>query len=136
MEVSKIMLIFGPASKEVSQLYGASIAGRFSPRCLFILNFSLTLSPTLSLFTHVFTQRFSSCQNKKYFVVLPAELKTSFMDVSILQHAKDKAPRQMALDEVVELIRGDAWPAGYQPLAVMASVVSGGVMRKQQPPKT
>ena len=48
------------------------------------------------------------------------------MDVSILQHAKDKAPRQMALDEVVELIRGDAWPAGYQPLAVMASVVSGG----------
>ena len=52
------------------------------------------------------------------------------MDVSILQHAKDKAPRQMALDEVVELIRGDAWPAGYQPLAVMASVVSGGVMRK------
>ena len=58
------------------------------------------------------------------------------MDVSILQHAKDKAPRQMALDEVVELIRGDVWPAGYQPLAVMASVVSGGVMRKQQPPKT
>ena len=38
------------------------------------------------------------------------------MDVSILQHAKDKAPRQMALDEVVELIKGDAWPAGYQPL--------------------
>ena len=36
----------------------------------------------------------------------------------------------MALDEVVELIRGDAWPTGYQPLAVMASVVSGGVMRK------
>ena len=58
------------------------------------------------------------------------------MDVSILQHAKDKAPRQMALDEVVELIRGDVWPTGYQPLAVMASVVSGGVMRKQQPPKT
>ena len=36
----------------------------------------------------------------------------------------------MALDEVVELMKGDAWPAGYQPLAVMASVVSGGVMRK------
>ena len=52
------------------------------------------------------------------------------MDISVLQHAKDKAPRQMALDEVVELIRGDAWPTGYQPLAVMASVVSGGVMRK------
>ena len=49
------------------------------------------------------------------------------MDVSILQHAKDRAPRQMALDEVVELIRGDAWPTGYQPLAVMASVVSGGL---------
>ena len=60
------------------------------------------------------------------------------MDVSILQHAKDKAPRQMALDEVVELIRGDAWPAGYQPLAVMASVVSGGVMRNSnlQKPET
>ena len=52
------------------------------------------------------------------------------MDVSVLQHAKDKAPRQMALDEVMELIKGDAWPAGYQPLAVMASVVSGGVMRR------
>ena len=52
------------------------------------------------------------------------------MDVSIIQHAKDKAPRQMALDEVVQMMKGDAWPAGYQPLAVMASVVSGGVMRK------
>ena len=71
-----------------------------------------------------------------YSVSLPAELKTSFMDISVLQHAKDRAPRQMALDEVVELIRGDAWPTGYQPLAVMASVVSGGVMRKQQPPTT
>ena len=36
----------------------------------------------------------------------------------------------MALDEVVELMKGGAWPAGYQPLAVMASVVSGGVMRR------
>jgi hypothetical protein len=52
------------------------------------------------------------------------------MDVSILQHAKDKAPRQMALNEVVLMMKGDAWPAGYQPLAVMASVVSGGLMRK------
>jgi hypothetical protein len=40
-----------------------------------IPNFSLTFSPTLSLFPHVFTQRFFSCQNKKYFVVLPAECK-------------------------------------------------------------
>ena len=36
----------------------------------------------------------------------------------------------MALNEVVQMMKGDAWPAGYQPLAVMASVVSGGLMRK------
>ena len=38
------------------------------------------------------------------------------MELSILQHAKDKAPRQITLDEVVGQIRGDQWPVGYEPL--------------------
>ncbi len=35
------------------------------------------------------------------------------MELSILQHAKDKAPRQVTLDEMVRQIRGDQWPTGY-----------------------
>ena len=53
-----------------------------------------------------------------------------FMEVSILQHAKDKAPRQVTVDEVVELIKGDSWPAGYQPLVVAGAVVEGGLQKK------
>ena len=52
------------------------------------------------------------------------------MELSILQHAKDKAPRQVTLDEVVRQIRGDQWPAGYQPLVVVGAVVQGGLQKK------
>ena len=52
------------------------------------------------------------------------------MDVSILQHAKDKAPRQVTLDEVVQQIRGDQWPADYQPLVVVGAVVEGGLQKR------
>ena len=52
------------------------------------------------------------------------------MEVSILQHAKDKALRQVTVDEVVELIKGDSWPAGYQPLVVAGAVVEGGLQKK------
>ena len=52
------------------------------------------------------------------------------MELSIIQHAKDKAPRQVAVDEVVELIRGDSWPNGYQPLLVVGAVVEGGLQKK------
>ena len=44
------------------------------------------------------------------------------MEVSILQHAKDKAPRQVTLDEVVGQIRGDQWPAGYRPYLLIQGV--------------
>ena len=52
------------------------------------------------------------------------------MELSILQHAKDKAPRQVTLDEVVGQIRGDQWPAGYEPLIVVGAVVNGGLQKK------
>lgn len=52
------------------------------------------------------------------------------MDVSILQHLRDSSPQQVAVAEVVELIRGSQWPPGYQPLLITASVVMGGRLRK------
>ena len=52
------------------------------------------------------------------------------MDVSILQHSRDSSPQQVAVAEVVELIRGSQWPPGYQPLLIAASVVMGGRLRK------
>ena len=53
------------------------------------------------------------------------------MEVSILQHAKDKAPRQVTLDEVVGQIRGDQWPAGYRPYLLIQGVYEGGCLQKQ-----
>ena len=52
------------------------------------------------------------------------------MELSILQHARDKAPRQVTLDEVVGQIRSDQWPAGYEPLIVVGTVVNGGLQKK------
>lgn len=52
------------------------------------------------------------------------------MELSILQHAKDKTPRQVTLDEVVRQIRGDQWPAGYEPLVVIGAVIQGGLQKK------
>lgn len=52
------------------------------------------------------------------------------MELSLLQYAKDKAPRQVTLDDVVKLIRSDAWPAGYEPLMVVGAVVNGGLQKK------
>jgi hypothetical protein len=58
-------------------------------------------------------------------------LSLSFMsEVSILQHAKDKSPQAVTLDKVVELIRGDQWPPGYEPLMVVSAVVEGGLQKK------
>ena len=53
------------------------------------------------------------------------------MELSILQHAKDKAPRQVTLDAVVEQIRGDQWPAGYSPCLLIQGVYEGGRLQKQ-----
>ena len=36
----------------------------------------------------------------------------------------------MALNEVVQMMKGDAWPAGYQPLAVVGAVVENGLQKK------
>ena len=52
------------------------------------------------------------------------------MEVSILQHAKDKSPRRLTVDELVSQMRSASWPEGYQPLAVFSAVVEGGLQRK------
>ena len=52
------------------------------------------------------------------------------MEVSIIQHAKDKAPRQVTVDELVSQMRSASWPAGYQPLVVAGAVVEGGLQKK------
>ena len=52
------------------------------------------------------------------------------MEVSILQHAKDKSPRQVTVDELVSQMRSASWPEGYQPLAVFSAVVEGGLQKK------
>lgn len=52
------------------------------------------------------------------------------MELSIIQHAKDKAPRQVTVDELVSQMRSTSWPAGYQPLVVAGAVVEGGLQKK------
>ena len=52
------------------------------------------------------------------------------MEVSLLQHAKDKAPQRVTVDELVEQLKNDSWPTGYQPLAVLGAVVEGGLQKK------
>ena len=52
------------------------------------------------------------------------------MELSIIQHAKDKAPRQVTVDELVSQMRSASWPAGYQPLVVAGAVVEGGLQKK------
>ena len=53
------------------------------------------------------------------------------MELSILQHVKDKAPRRVTLDEVVGQIGGDQWPAGYRPCLLIQGVYEGGSLQKQ-----
>jgi hypothetical protein len=52
------------------------------------------------------------------------------MEVSLLQHAKDKAPQRVTVDELVEQLKNDSWPTGYQPLALFGAVVEGGLQKK------
>ena len=52
------------------------------------------------------------------------------MELSILQHAKDKAPRQIMQDAVVEQIRGEQWPAGYEPCLLIQGVYEGGSQQR------
>ena len=53
------------------------------------------------------------------------------MEVSILQHAKDTSPQRVTVDEVVELMKGDAWPVGYRPQLLVQGVYEGGCQQKQ-----
>lgn len=48
------------------------------------------------------------------------------MEVSILQHAKDTSPKAVGISEIVDLIRGDQWPPGYQPVLLVQGTFDGG----------
>ena len=52
------------------------------------------------------------------------------MDVSLLQHAKDKSPQAVTLDKLVELIRGDQWPPGYEPILLVQGTFEGGTRQQ------
>ena len=45
------------------------------------------------------------------------------MELSILQHAKDTSPKAVGISEIVDLIRGDQWPPGYQPVLLVHPVL-------------
>lgn len=51
-------------------------------------------------------------------------------EVSILQHSKDISPRTVPFDEVVEMIKGDAWPPNYEPVMLVKGVYKGNVRQK------
>ena len=52
------------------------------------------------------------------------------MEVSLLQHAKDKSPHRVTVDKLVSQMRSASWPAGYKPLLVVGAVVEGGLQKK------
>ena len=51
-------------------------------------------------------------------------------EVSIIQHAKDTHPQTVTVGQVVEMIRGDQWPPGYQPLMLVQGTFEGGIRQK------
>ena len=51
-------------------------------------------------------------------------------EVSILQHAKDSQPKTVGISEIVDLVRGDQWPPGYQPVLLVQGVFEGGVRQQ------
>lgn len=52
------------------------------------------------------------------------------MEVSILQHAKDTSPKAVGISEIVDLIRGDQWPPGYQPVLLVQGTFDGGTRQQ------
>ena len=52
------------------------------------------------------------------------------MEVSILQHAKDTSPKAVGISEIVDLIRGDQWPPGYQPVMLVQGTFEGGTRQQ------
>ena len=51
-------------------------------------------------------------------------------EVSIIQHARDTRPQTVTVSQVAELIRGDSWPPGYQPLLLVQGTFEGGTRQQ------
>lgn len=52
------------------------------------------------------------------------------MEVSLLQHAKDTSPQAVGVEKIVEMIRDDRWPMGYQPVLLVQGVFEGGTRQQ------
>ena len=52
------------------------------------------------------------------------------MEVSLLQHAKDGQPKAVGISEIVDMIQGDQWPPGYQPVLLVQGTFEGGTRQQ------
>ena len=52
------------------------------------------------------------------------------MEVSLLQHNRDVSPQGMDIGRIVEMVRGDQWPPGYQPVLLVQGVFEGGTRQQ------
>ena len=52
------------------------------------------------------------------------------MEVSLLQHNRDVSPQGMDIGSIVEMVRGDQWPPGYQPVLLVQGVFEGGTRQQ------
>ena len=52
------------------------------------------------------------------------------MEVSLLQHNRDTSPKAVGISEIVDMIRGDQWPPGYQPVLLVQGTFEGGTRQQ------
>lgn len=52
------------------------------------------------------------------------------MEVSLLQHNRDTSPKAVGISEIVDMIRGDLWPPGYQPVLLVQGTFEGGTRQQ------
>ena len=52
------------------------------------------------------------------------------MEVSLLQHNRDVSPQGMDIGRIVEMVRGNQWPPGYQPVLLVQGVFEGGTRQQ------
>ncbi len=52
------------------------------------------------------------------------------MEVSLLQHAKDSQPKAVGISEIVDMIQGNQWPPGYQPVLLVQGTFEGGTRQQ------
>ncbi len=52
------------------------------------------------------------------------------MEVSLLQHNRDTSPQVVSIDRILEMIKGDQWSPGYQPMLLVQGVFEGGIRQQ------